>query len=594
MASHKKNISWINIVLSYTDRDSKKIILESIVLASLSVISGIVPFYIAAKIVMLIIDSKLDMNTLIFCFVITIISSLCKAGFFSLALTKSHIVAYSILEKIRHNIADKLMKVPLGYVVNETTGKLKSIIIDRVENIELPLAHIIPEMFANILLPLLVFIYLATINIYMAFCATLTLGLYMFVIIFLKSKSYDEKYDKYMQANEHVNSVINEYTQGIEVIKTFGQTTNSFDKYRNAVIDFKNLTLDWFKDARKYMSFSLSVLPALLVTLVPFGVFLYQQGNLTPSDFAVCLILSIGLVAPLSRTSVLLNMFKEIDFSVKIVNELLSLEELENANEQVEISSRNIAFNNVTFSYEHHQKTVINDISFEIKEGAFVALVGPSGGGKSTVAKLIARFWDVSKGGIKIGDHDIKDIPLQQLLTEISFVSQDNFLFNTTIRENIRLGKLSANDEEIEKAAKLAECSDFIEKLPDSYDSIAGESGDNLSGGEKQRLTIARAILKDSPIIILDEATAFTDPENEYKIQNAISRLAKGKTLLVIAHRLSTIKNADAIILLNDGKIESEGTHEQLLAQSPLYHKMWTAHVGAKDWSASTAERNHV
>ena len=309
----------------------------------------------------------------------------------------------------------------------------------------------------------------------------------------------------------------------------------------------------------------------------------------------MCLILSLGIVAPLTSFTVFVNEAKAIEYAVKDAYEFLNLKELENPLEPVNICRYHIELKNVFFSYnidkdDNLSRTnnyVLNNINLKLPEGKFAALVGPSGGGKSTVARLITRFWDVSKGEIKIGGINIKRFPLSQLADTVSFVTQDNFLFNYSIMENIRLGNPSASDEEVINAGKAACCHEFIKNLDNGYKTNAGEAGGKLSGGEKQRIAIARAILKNAPIVIMDEATAFTDPENEDKLQKSIAALTKGKTLLVIAHRLSTIRNADPIIVMEKGCIVDIGTHEELLKECELYKDMWQAHIGAKKWAAN-------
>lgn len=296
-------------------------------------------------------------------------------------------------------------------------------------------------------------------------------------------------------------------------------------------------------------------------------------------------------VGPLMNFTTYVNETKTVEYAVHDVDKLLHVEELPDTGKPVEVQSKDIQLQDVSFSYDKESgKQVLSHINLKIPEGKFTALVGPSGGGKSTIARLIARFWDVNDGKITIGGVDIRSMPLAQLADIVSFVTQDNFLFNCSIKENIRLGNPDATDEEVYAAAKAACCDEFIQKLDNGYDTMAGDAGNRLSGGEKQRISIARMILKNAPIVILDEATAFTDQENEEKIQQSIAALTKGKTLLVIAHRLSTIKNADQIIVLQNGQVENTGTHQQLLDGDALYRDMWEAHIGAQNWSAGSGK----
>lgn len=335
-----------------------------------------------------------------------------------------------------------------------------------------------------------------------------------------------------------------------------------------------------------YLAFS--ILPSTLLVTLPAGLCLYVNDSLTAAQLCMCLILSLSIMAPLMRLQIFINDLKVMEYGIKETLAFINMPELKDAKENVVLKNYDIELENVDFSYTGKETdNVLKNINLKLPQGTFTALVGPSGSGKSTVARLIARFWDVSRGCIKIGDKKIEDIPLKQLSKLVSFVTQDNFLFNCSLKENIRLGNLQASDEEVYEAAKAACCDEFIAKLENGYETSAGDAGKKLSGGEKQRIAIARAILKQAPIVILDEATAFTDPENEDKIQKSIMALTKGKTLLVIAHRLSTIQNADQIVLLKDGQVDAVGTQDELLQNSSLYADMWKAHIGAKVWSVS-------
>lgn len=485
--------------------------------------------------------------------------------FFGLSTVLSHSAAYHILYDLRMAIADRLMKVPLGNVTGSAIGHLKNIMVEKVEGIERPLAHMIPELGANIVLALIVFIYLFVIDWRMGLASMVTLP-FAAIPMIVSGKGFNEKYSAYMAANDHVNSVIVEYVSGIEVVKTFNQTTSSYEKFSEAIRAFQRFTLDWFQSSWKAMNLVMSILPTTFLGTLPVGLILYKFEIITPVELVVCLVLALSLLPVLMKATAFITEMKSMQYNVSGAKELLDMEILKDSLQEVFPASYDISFDNVTFSYTGQKKDVVlHNLNFKIPENSFTALVGPSGGGKSTIAKLIARFWDTTNGAIYIGDTNIKNIPLKQLSNFVSFVTQDNFLFNCSLKENIRLGNPNASDEEIYAAAKAACCDDFITKLPNGYDTSAGEAGKSLSGGEKQRISIARAILKNAPIIILDEATAFTDPQNEEQIQKSIAALTKGKTLLVIAHRLSTIQNANQIIVLESGKILDSGTHNDLL-----------------------------
>lgn len=588
-----KEKNWLGTVLSFAKECRVKMII-SVLCAIISVIGGLLPYVGVYQIIILFFNGRQIVEDILFWSVICLIGYMVKLVFYAISTTLAHFSAYTILEKMRLNIADRLMKAPLGTVLNQPIGKIKNIIVDRVETIELPLAHMIPEGISNLLLPIGVFIYIIMIDWRMALASIITVPIAIIAYGFMM-KTFSKQYENYMESSNYVNSVIVEYVEGIEVIKAFNRSSSSYEKFEKAVESFKVYTLNWFESTWKLMNFGGAVLPSTLLGTMPIGMYLYINGSLSPADLTMCLILSLGIVAPLTSFTVFVNEAKAIEYAVKDAYEFLNLKELENPLEPVNICRYHIELKNVFFSYnidkdDNLSRTnnyVLNNINLKLPEGKFAALVGPSGGGKSTVARLITRFWDVSKGEIKIGGINIKRFPLSQLADTVSFVTQDNFLFNYSIMENIRLGNPSASDEEVINAGKAACCHEFIKNLDNGYKTNAGEAGGKLSGGEKQRIAIARAILKNAPIVIMDEATAFTDPENEDKLQKSIAALTKGKTLLVIAHRLSTIRNADPIIVMEKGCIVDIGTHEELLKECELYKDMWQAHIGAKKWAAN-------
>lgn len=591
-----KEKNWLKTVLSFATECRQKMIL-SVICACLSVAGGIVPYVGVYQIIVMFFNEGQTARDILFWTAVCLSGYAVKIVFYAISTNLAHISAYSILENMRLRIADKLMRAPLGTVLNQTVGKLKSVIVDRVETIELPLAHMIPEGFSELLLPIGVFAYIIMIDWRMALSAMVTVPIAA-VVYGIMMRTFNKKYNDYMESSNHVNSVIVEYVEGIEVIKAFNQSTASYEKFEKAVKSFKEYTLDWFRSTWKLMNFGGSVLPSTLLGTMPLGMYLYIQGSLSPAELTMCLILSLGIVGPLTKFTVFVNDLKAIQFAIKDADEFLNLPELENTKESVVLHKFDVELQNVSFSYdaeklsnsEKTKNSVLHNINIKIPQGTFSALVGPSGGGKSTVARLIARFWDVESGEIRIGGVNIKKLSLWQLADTVSFVTQDNFLFNCSLMENIRLGNPKASDDEVIKAAIAACCDEFIRALDNGYNTNAGEAGGKLSGGEKQRIAIARAILKNAPIIILDEATAFTDPENEDKIQKSIAVLTKGKTLLVIAHRLSTIKNADQIIVMEKGRIAEAGTHEELLERCNLYKNMWEAHIGAKKWAAGSGK----
>lgn len=584
MKQQKDN--WVKILFSFAAPCKGKMAL-SVFCAILSVAGGFIPFWAVYEILLAFINQNVTLNGILIWCLVGAAGYLLRVACHGISTILAHISAYTILEGIRLKIADRLMKAPLGEVMGRRIGYLKNIIMDKVEDLEPPLAHMIPELTSNLLLPVAIFIWMLVIDWRMGLAVLISPVLAMIPMFFLM-RNYNSQYAAYMEANNHVNSIIIEYVEGIEVVKAFNQSTSSYEKFVNAVQSFKEFTLAWFKSTWKSMNLMMSIMPTTLLGVLPVGLLLVQNGSISPAELAMGIILSLSIVGPLMKATTFINEAKSMEYAVEAANELLNLPVLPDSGKIVSIPHNDIALKHVTFSYDgSEQNEVLHDVNLELPEGSFTALVGPSGGGKSTIARLIARFWDVTGGSITIGGKNVKELSIRQLSELVSFVTQDNFLFNCSLKENIRLGNPNATDEEVYAAAKAACCDEFIVRLDKGYDTPAGDAGKRLSGGEKQRIAIARAILKNAPIVILDEATAFTDPQNEDKIQKSIMALSKGKTLLVIAHRLSTIQNADQIVVLKKGRIVDCGKQEELLKRCPLYADMWKAHIGAKNWSVS-------
>ena len=584
MKQQKDN--WVKILFSFAAPCKGKMAL-SVFCAILSVAGGFIPFWAVYEILLAFINQNVTLNGILIWCLVGAAGYLLRVACHGISTILAHISAYTILEGIRLKIADRLMKAPLGEVMGRRIGYLKNIIMDKVEDLEPPLAHMIPELTSNLLLPVAIFIWMLVIDWRMGLAVLISPVLAMIPMFFLM-RNYNSQYAAYMEANNHVNSIIIAYVEGIEVVKAFNQSTSSYEKFVNAVQSFKEFTLAWFKSTWKSMNLMMAIMPTTLLGVLPVGLLLVQNGSISPAELAMGIILSLSIVGPLMKATTFINEAKSMEYAVEAANELLNLPVLPDSGKIVSIPHNDIALKHVTFSYDgSEQNEVLHDVNLELPEGSFTALVGPSGGGKSTIARLIARFWDVTGGSITIGGKNVKELSIRQLSELVSFVTQDNFLFNCSLKENIRLGNPSATDEEVYAAAKAACCDEFIVRLDKGYDTPAGDAGKRLSGGEKQRIAIARAILKNAPIVILDEATAFTDPQNEDKIQKSIMALSKGKTLLVIAHRLSTIQNADQIVVLKKGRIVDCGKQEELLKRCPLYADMWKAHIGAKNWSVS-------
>ena len=413
----------------------------------------------------------------------------------------------------------------------------------------------------------------------LAALATLPLGMLFFMLMMA---GYGKNYARMVAAAKALNDTAVEYIGGIEVIKVFGKAKSSYEKFVAAAHECAQSYIDWMNKSNFYFTFAMNVMPATLLTVLPIGGLLMKSGALAPEKFVLIVILSMGLVAPLIGCMKFTDDLAKVRTIIGEVTGILTAPELPRPLEDRETPQNGtVALRGVHFSYGETE--VLHGVNLAFREGTVNALVGPSGSGKSTVAKLIASFWDAGSGSITVGGADIRSISSEHYHRLVAYVSQENFLFDTTVRENIRMGRPGATDAEVEQAARGCGCYDFIMSLENGFDTLAGSGGGRLSGGERQRVSIARAMLKDAPIVILDEATAYADPENEAVIQESVARLVRGKTLIVIAHRLSTIIDADQIVVMNDGRVEAAGTHEALLASCPLYRRLWDAHVSSRD-----------
>jgi ATP-binding cassette subfamily B protein len=446
-------------------------------------------------------------------------------------------------------------------------------------------------MTANLLIPLAIVVYLFVLDWRMALVSLLTIPVGILCYM-AEMKEYPKKYGAVVQAGKHMSATTVEYINGIEVIKAFNQSAASYGKFTQAVRQSANLMLDWMKSTQGYSALMMTIWPAVLIGVLPIGCVFYRNGSLTAPDFITIAILSLGIVGPLVGAIFLTDDFSKIATITGEIGAVLSEPDLERPTQRKELHGLDIDLRDVTFAYK--DKQVLKGVTLNIRQGTTTALVGPSGSGKSTIAKLIASYWDAGGGSITIGGVDVKNLPPEQVMDLIGYVSQDNFLFNVSVRENIRMGRPEATDNEVEAVAKASGCHDFIMGLDRGYDTVVGGAGGHLSGGERQRVAIARAMMKNAPIVILDEATSYTDPENEAVIQDAIGRLTRGKMLIVIAHRLSTITDADQIAVVDQGKILDAGTHDELLKRCPLYAQMWAAHTQVKDTDMRTGGGEHV
>lgn len=560
-------------------------LIQSMVSAFLGVLGGMLPYFAAANIIIGMLGNNREPGFYVRWCVIALAGYLIRSVLYAVALSMSHKATFSILKVIRERLLAKLPKMPLGTVLDTSSGKLKQIVVDQVEGMERPLAHLLPEMTSNLLVPVLILVYLFVLDWRMALLSLVSIPVGMLFMV-LMMKNYSEQYEGSVRTEQHMNSTVVEYIGGIEVIKAYNQGKHSYAKFADSVRANAAYYYNWMKSCQLFSSLSSTIAPTTMITILPIGWMLYRAGSLSMETFVITIVLSLGIAGPLLAAANFIDSLARVGTAVDIIDSILEGAEQVHGADNVQMDSVDIAVEDVSFGY-HEGNEVLHHVNLRIPAGSMTAFVGPSGGGKSTIAKLIAGFWDVETGRITLGGHNLLEIPLEQLYDQVAFVSQDNYLFDETVRENIRMGKLSASDREVEDAAKAAGCDAFIRSLERGYDTVVGGGGAHLSGGERQRIAIARAMLKNAPIVILDEATAYMDPENEAVIQNAVAKLVEGKTLIVIAHRLSTITDANQIVVVKDGGIEAIGTHEELLTSCPLYAEMWQAHIGTKDGDAA-------
>ena len=553
----------------------------SIILAVLGVACQMVPYFCVAHIVTMMLSGEQNFSRYVTAGIIALCGYFGKVLFSCLSTTISHTATYYTLRDLRENITEKLARVPMGTILDTPSGQYKTTIVDRVEGMEPTFAHLIPEMTANVLVPIVIVVYLLILDWRMALLSLVTLVVGL-AVMSAGMKNYPVKWEGAVKAGKQMADAIVEYIGGIEVVKAFSQSAGSYKKYSDSVNYNANYYVDWMRENQKTMSAYNAILPSVLICVLPCGFAFWLSGSLELSTFLSIVIFSLGLIGPIIAAFTFTDDLAVLGTNVEEISQLLNAEELNHKETPIKLEDTGISLRSVSFSYDGTTE-VLHDVNLAIHPGTMTALVGPSGSGKSTVAKLIAGCWDVTSGSITLGGHELKDIPLSEIADQISYVSQDNYLFNRSIRENIRMGRPDATDAEVEQAAKQSGCDAFIRKLDNGYDTVVGSAGSHLSGGERQRIAIARAMLKNAPVVILDEATAYIDPENEALVQKAISALTVGKTLIVIAHRLSTIVGADNIVVVKDGTIHAQGTHEKLLETCPLYRDMWQAHIGAKD-----------
>ena len=553
----------------------------SVILAIGHVVCKIIPYFIIIDVVKMFLNGSKNFNDYMYDAILIAVSFIIAELFHSLSTALSHKATFTVLANIRKACCDKLARVPLGYVKDTSSGTLKNIMVERIYSIETTLAHVIPEFTSNLLGPVVILIYFFTIDYRLALWSLVPIVV-GFISYFGMMLDFKPNFEKTVKATKDLNDAAIEYIDGIEVIKAFSKTESSYEKFITAATAYANSFISWMRKCSIFHSSMMTIMPYTLVTVLPIGAHYVANGTLTISHFILCIILSFSITGPLITAISYTDDLGKISVIVGEVVGILEQKELERPQKSIDIPRDNsITLKDVKFGY--HDQEVLHGVNMSLQAGSVNAIVGPSGSGKSTIAKLIASLWDVDSGSIEIGGVNIKNIALDDFNKRIAYVAQDNYLFNETVRENIRQGNPDATDEDIIEVTKKSGCYEFIMQLENGFDTIVGGAGGHLSGGERQRISIARAMLKDAPIIILDEATAYTDPENEAILQNSIAKLVAGKTLIVIAHRLSTVKDSDQLFVVDEGNIVAHGTHDELLERCSLYKDMWNAHISVKD-----------
>ena len=500
----------------------------------------------------------------------------------------SHISAYNTLKNLRVSLQGKLEKQSLGNIQSLGTGRIKKVFTEDIDMIELLLAHAIPEGIANISIPFVIIV--------LMFVVDFRLGLLSFIPIIvgifamgMMMKQGTSKMDAYYESAAVMNNTIIEYVNGMEVVKVFNKDGDSYKKFGEVVKNYRDFTLAWYRACWPWMAMYSSVLPCLALFVLPIGAFWVISGSLALDKLILVLCMSFAVGPSFMKAMNFAGKFPQLNYKITELENLMDRPPLKEGTSKFIGVNRDVKFENVRFGYG--DKEILHGVNLKFKQGTTTALVGESGSGKSTLAKLLVHYYDLNDGKIMIGGQDITDMSLEALNNEVSYVSQEQFLFNTTLYENILIGKPDATREEVLEAANRAQCDEFLKRLPDGIETMAGDGGKQLSGGERQRISLARAILKDAPIIVLDEATAFMDPENEEKLNAAIDEITKNKTVLVIAHRLSTVKNADKICVIKEGRCIAANKHEKLLEECPEYKKFWDASVSASTWKIKGDEK---
>ena len=579
----------------------KKDLYSATFIVLLSVLMGVLPFVLAYQVISpLVMGETVGIGYVSMRVIGVLICLILQAVLYGWGLDVSHKAAYNTLLRLRTSLQKRFEALPLGFIQDKGTGTIKKLFVDDVDSLEVLLAHSLPEGIANLMIPIAIYVAMFFIDWKLALLSLASIPISFAAMMIMYSVGM-KKMGPYYMAGQKMNNTIIEYINGMEVVKVFNKDAESYERFRKDISDYRDYTLEWYKAAWPWMAIYSSLLPCTIILTLPLGAWFVLCGFSTLPDLILVLCLSLSIGIPLLKSLSFLPTMPQLNYKIAALEQVLETAPLQQTDAAFHGKNYDICFDHITFGYEKSQPgpdgrpmvtmdEVIHDISFTAKAGQKTALVGESGSGKSTLAKLLIHYYDPKQGSISIGGQKITEMSLEALNSQVSYVAQDQYLFNTSLLENIRMGRPDATDEDVLEAAKKAQCLEFLEKLPQGIHSMAGDAGKMLSGGQRQRISLARAILKNAPIIVLDEATAYADPENEEKMEAAIAELVKGKTLFVIAHKLPAIMNADQICVIEHGKLAATGTHAELLATCEEYKKLWKASQDSAEWKVNAVK----